>query len=226
MKNESKKLILNLVALAAISSSVVSLFAPVTYFDYLDIVKSMGYEKSDFYWTAEIYFLFQDYTIYDHRNIADDVKVAHTYYFMYFFKITTAEWANNYFITSYEIVENKGNIPSSRLLIGMISFVFGGLFLIFLYYFAYKGVKRCEKEKNKYFLYSSIMALVIVSSFTIAIYYFFSWMDIYNIGFIKFLKFSYGFYYMILSAILFFVAYLIQNRIEFSEDTSDKQIDF
>ena len=46
-------------------------------------------------------------------------------------------------------------------------------------------------------------------------------MDVNNLGYINFLEFGYGFYYMAISIVLLFIAYFMQFFIDFSKTSDD-----
>jgi len=222
MKNETKKIILNLITLAAVASSIVALFAPVTSFNLKDIYEDIGREDKD-YWKADIFFLFQDYYLYSYGS-----GEAHTYYLLYFYRHSTEEWAEDE-LTQYDLEGSENQIASSRILANMILFIFGAMFLILFFYFTYRTIKKCGKERTKDCLYAGLSALIIAIGFTLSVRYIFSMLDVNNLGYTNYLKLGLGFYYMLISACLYIIAYFFQHYIDFSEQNlngkNDKNID-
>ena len=219
MKNKDKKLMLNLFVLIAIALTIASIFTPSLSSNSLDYYEKGGFTYNDvgFKWVVDSSIIFSRWTV-SIGNIT-----AAKYFIFGFFPYETELWKEvnleGLQIMSYDLI-SEDVAPSSNILItGILLIIF--TLLISFFYFYYRGIKNCSRKKTRYFLYDGIIVLFI------AIISFFvfnfslnliesnkTWLELTD-----YIKFEYGFYYMIISSVLFFSAFVLQNFfIDYSED--------
>lgn len=210
MKEKDKKILLNMIVLVAISLGFISLFAPTISNDYSDLLKKLGTENPEKYTKHEITPILIHSIAYDFSN-PDNPSEYHIYNFFQFLKFETGtpretDYAHETNPDLYYInqASNFSNIFVMFYIIASITFP------LLLIYFIYKGIKNIY-NKTRYFLYVGSIILISVVIFMVGMYYSINSLDIYNLGYIDITTIEYGFYLGIVTIVLFFLAYILQN---------------
>ncbi len=221
MKNKDKKTILNLVALAAVAFSVATLFTPVASWNLLDIYKDAGVDNPcEFglsYWSTEVS------TLFIRLKHTDDNITVYNHLFFAFIPIASEGWEQRYIgeskVTNYEFSIDP-QVPSSRATTVMSTIVFGVVLLVLLLYTTLKGFKYCEVKKTKWFFYSGFITISMGIGLLITVFFDINYFDNWPHGnYTDYIRLEYGFFYIVISSVLFFTAYIIQNYfIDFSKD--------
>ncbi len=222
MKNKDKKFVLNLFALIAVALTIASIFTPLYSSDTFDYYKDMGYEYEDisFRWIVESSILFSRW------NIAIGNMTGVKYFIFGIFPYETEEFKEMNIeglqLASYELISEDVE-PRSNMVVIVISLLISILLLASFFYFCYKGIKSCVRKKTRYLLYAGFISFFITFGSFFVFYFSLNLIESKNdwLQFTDYFKFEYGFYYMIVSIILFFIAFVLQNYfIDFSEDKS------
>lgn len=222
MKNKDKKFVLNLFALIAVALTIASIFTPLYSSDALDHFKDMGYEYEDisFRWLVESSIL------YSRWNIAIGNITGIKYFIFGIFPYETQEFKEinieGLQLSSYELI-SEGVEPQSNMTIIIISLLISVLLLISFFYFCYKGIKSCVRKKTRYLLYAGFISFFITFGSLFVFYFNLNFIQSKNdwLHFTDYVKLEYGFYYMIISIILFFIAFILQNYfVDYTEDKS------
>lgn len=219
MKVEFKKILLNLVAVIAVSLSIACLFSPLTSFDFSDVYENTGYPPLEVNCKKESYIflspLISHYKEYDYR-INENLPVYEKYNLMFNIELEKGEPTGEFlFYKYYENINENENIfalgsPARNfctLLIRISS-------IILFSYFVYKGFKKIEYKKNIYFLYASFVVIFGIIVKLALVYNSFDTADStnsMNLNYTNFLTLGYGFYLAFFSIIMFFTAFIIQN---------------
>jgi len=219
MKNRSKKNLLNIIVLAAISFFVVSNFAPSFSMSSKDLLEDFGYEKIDNYVDINYYYFFSIYKTFDntksHSNEENIVRynfmIMHCYSVILYEEETTGGMSD-----PFQGLVSASEKPSAIRSVIDVIVSFFSVFLVFFYiYFCYKNFRYIGKEKNRYPLYASFLGFVIIIGFYIAVI---RLLAFFNPYFPNYIKLAYGFYCMIISSILFLVTYILQNYVDFNKE--------
>jgi hypothetical protein len=202
MKNsDNKKLLLNLIILVAGAFSIAAILTPIASFDQIDSYESLDYGIPEEHWKIDSYVLFTHYNYVKGSQTGDRYAILHIFYY------DTPEWIQ---------IGPKGSWDSINI---MSSLVFGSLGLVSYIFVLYKSFKICGKKKTKYFLYASIILIIIISAeiFILTL----SLNSVYQ-GYADFIKLGYGFYYVITASILFIIGYFSQSYlVDFSKEKTN-----
>jgi len=221
MQEKNKKTILNIIILMAISFAFISLFAPINCIDYSDVLEQNGYENPDLYWKIEQSIFLKDFSEYDYRY-PDSPQEFHRYTIFHFLKfetgISTGEFTS---ISDYDVSsENNKNLQLSNSLINMAGILISFFFFVLFIYFSYKIIKNLENKPGRYILYNAVLFIIIFVSVIISGIYINYLKDVNNLGYMDAWYFGYGFYLMIGSIVLFFMAYfLTRYYLDYKEKT-------
>ncbi len=221
MKEKTKKTVLNIIILMAISFAFVSFFAPISCLDYSDVLEQNGYENPDLYWKTETSMLLSHFSEYDCRN-SEKPQEFHRYILFKFLKfetgISTGEFTS---ISDYDISsENDKNLQLSNSLINMARILISFFFFVLFIYFSYKIIKNIENKPDKYILYNAILFIIIFVYVIISGIYINYLKDVNNLGYMDAWYVGYGFYLIIGSIVLFFMAYfLTRYSLDYKEKT-------
>jgi len=203
MKNKDKKMLLNIIALAAVGFSIAQIFFPVFSINTFDTEFMKDFDRG---FKIENYIFMDRYHIYENNlGVKTLVGINDVILHIYFQREIPLVDRNN----PNSVQQSSLIIP---LAIGTLS-IFGVL-SIFLF-FTYKALKFCGKKKTRYFLYSGITFFIFIISFLIG-----SIVPLYLYSYdLSTIKFGYAFYYMLIALCLFFISYYIQaNYIDYEED--------
>jgi hypothetical protein len=220
MKNKDKKFILNIFILIAISLIIASIFTPLYSFNTIDHFESEGYTYEDigFKWIFEYSIIFNRWT-FTTENLTG-IK----YFIFGFIPFETLQWnkmnINQLESTSYNFI-SEGVEPSSNILLIIAVLVSSIILFISFFYFCYKGIKFGVRKKTRYFLYAGVNACLINIISFLAFYFSLIVIESKNdwLKFTNFIKFEYGFIYMLISIVLFLIAFIIQYYfIDFTKD--------
>ena len=211
MKEKDKKLLLKLIVIVAIAIGFLYLFVPSFFIDFSDLSKYSGVENPEKYVKIEYAPFLIHEIAYDFSN-SDDPSEYHIYYFLNILKFETGEARD----ISSPHMQNPDiyyiNKSSNFINIFYMSTFLALIIVpILIFYFLYKGFKSIDNKKTKYFLYAGFVNLIVFVFYITAYFYFIKSMDIYNLGYTSFINIGYGFYLVIISIILFFFAYILQN---------------
>jgi hypothetical protein len=225
MHKKNKKLLLNLIVLSAIACAVVSVLAPCISLDLSNLLEEYGYEDPDYYHIIEVSPVIWHVTTHDFRDPSNPT-IGHEYIFL---NLLTFGDGKGIDINTIVVKDPKVYFGESNSIINVLSIIYVILdvlvFSLFFYFF-YMGIKNIGVKKTRYFLYSTILGVIILVLFVIGSYYVFDIIDLDNLGYIYFVNFGYGFYLGILSIILFFIVYIIQQYFWiFSEEKNPKTKD-
>lgn len=210
MQEKDKKLLLKLIVIFAFIFGFLSLFIPSFCVDYSDYYEKIGITNPETYSILESAPFYWHYVRYDFRNPENPLE-EHTYNFFNIFKFQTGKTVD--IETSFTYTEDLYLDKSSNIFITISSIYMASQAIIaalFIYVF-YKGIKNIE-TKNRYFLYMVILIIISIIFYTIGVYYHESVKDINNLGYTSFITIQYGFYLGLISLILFFFAYILQNH--------------
>ena len=194
MNNKNYKTLLNLIGLAVVAFSIVSLFGTIVVYDTKDMCKEKGYSLASEY------------------SIEIDYSVVYA-------KVLFGNGESSVHIMQIIIYNDDGfklaEPDTYQFVPALLIFVFGPVIFILFFYFCYTGVKNFVNKRTKHFLYAGSVMILITTGFIIISYVNVSMIDVVDYNFVGF---GYGFYCMVLSIILSFVAYYIQYyKIDYSE---------
>jgi hypothetical protein len=202
----NKKTVLNYILIAAFALMISSFFVPIASFSTLDYSKGIGNENPEVYWEEENNWIYSHLNAYSYEN---DEKV--NFYsktrilILYFYSGDYSDYLSN--VDDY----TRRDYSLSRAVLELITIMFGLLSIVLLSYFSLKSFKNVGVGKSKYHLNVGIMVLGILILFLFNIYYIYYFTDTKNVGYINFVRLNYGFYLLIASAVLFFIAYFIES---------------
>lgn len=223
MQEKNKKTILNIIILMAISFAFISLFAPINCIDYSDVLEQNGYENPDLYWKKETSFLLNHLSEYDYRN-SENHQEFHRYSLFHLLNFETGEPTGEFStVNDYDILsENNKNPPISYTLYNMLELIISFLLFVIFIFFSVKIINKKSNKKDKYILYNSITILIIFILSIASAFYLNYFKDHNNLGYMDAWTFGYGFYLMIVSITLFFIAYFMKRYFfEFKRKTQN-----
>ena len=208
-KGDNKKFLLNVIVISAVALSIAAIFTPISSFDMLDYYDSKDIQDPESHWSLHSYFFLAHYTFNKGSRTAERYGIFHVLYY------DTPEWGE--LNSGGNLVAKYGSVPSSNALNVMSFLVFGALGLFAYFYFCFKSLKVCGKKKTKFFLYSGIIGLAVISSSIISLN--FNLNFLYNSSLSDFIRLDYGFYYIVIASVLFIIAYFTQTYlVDFSEE--------
>jgi len=218
MKEENKKILLNLFVLAGFSLSIVSLFMPVTCFDFSDVYKNTGLEPLEVNYKRENYILLSllvsHDSEYDYR-ISEKSPVYERYSFAFNINFEKGEPTGVFYKYEYydHASENENILSHGSAERSFLTIVCRILFLVLFFYFILKGFKKIQNKSNRYLLYAGFIFMLGTIIMLILIYDSFRVADNLKLGYVDVLTFGYGFYLVVASVALFFISYLFQNHL-------------
>lgn len=213
----NKKTLLKIVILTAIILSIISLFVPMIIMDYSDVLDDLqkqGYDVPKRYSKLETSILLWIHSVYNYNN--PDSPPVHQSYRL--FNLIEFEKGKPIDIESalinindQDILNKRGDFLFSTNIASLIYIAIFPIGLAIFIYLIYKGFKNIGIKKTKYFLYLGILPSVIFILFLVGNYLYLSIVDFNDLGYTKYITLGYGFYTVIASIILFFIAYILQQ---------------
>jgi hypothetical protein len=205
MNDKNKKFILKLIVIFAIVIATTSLFLPFTSFDLRDYYKENGINY-DAYWKYDM-----SYVIY-HFSTYDNTIEAASNYDKYVILTAIPISETGQFSDKFQSMWANENIPNSSITATRISSTTILILFLFLFSFlSYQSFKYCILKKTRYLFYSGVIILIgVVCLISYAIITM-NIIDSNNFGYNNYRTYGPGFYLMIVSIILFFIAHLMQT---------------
>ena len=233
MNNKNKMNVMQFILIAGIALFIAGNLMPINDFSFSDMYEKSGKEKPMFevddfevkYHFGAYYWRVRDDAF---SEITGGPNEMSRWKILHLFEVTSTEGQTDDVIYEYVETQSSTLLHQSTILyfLGLPIFVL----LVSSVFFALIAIKNSEKKYSRASLYAGICFLIPLVLFVVIINYSFSVPGgVGNGKYLPYLNYNLGFYYSIISALLFFVAFFMQRYIaypkKFFENKDFQQVD-
>lgn len=221
MNKKDKQKILFILAFIAFSLSIASNFTKMYSIQLSDFNKDPDYDPETFDWKYDYYFFVNSFISFDARDkeFGGEINVKSSLTFLHIYHFSTSG-ERGYRVYSPMADETVPAVVQALIL--CISLVFT-IFMGLTYYFGAIAIKEFNKTNSKKLLYAGLMLLFIQFVFYMQLRFNWSVFDTANQGRADYIRIEPGFYYVLASAVIFLVVYIIQLKVYHSENDNEEK---